>query len=132
MRSESEIVRDFLRQRVFAIIGASQNRSKFGNIVLRDLRAKGYGVIPINPTTDEVEGEVCYGNLRELTRPVDGIVVIVPPIRTERVVRDAVAAGITRVWMQPGAESMAAVEFCRANSVDVIYDRCIMVDAMGI
>jgi len=56
-------VQEFLSQKSLAVVGASWNRSKFGNIVFRDLRGKGYTVLPVNPGAEEIEGAPCYPNL---------------------------------------------------------------------
>jgi uncharacterized protein len=118
---------DFIKQKTFAIIGATQNRAKFGNIVYRNLRAKGYKVYPVNPNTDTVEGDHCYPTIASLPERVDGIVTVVPPQITEKIVREASAAGIKRVWMQEGSESDEAVHFAAGHGMNVITDQCIMV-----
>ncbi|NOY58557.1 MAG: CoA-binding protein [Calditrichaeota bacterium] len=122
----------FLVLKNIAIVGASQNRSKYGNIVYRDLRAKGYRVVPVNPKSAEIEGDKCYPNLHAIPEKVDGIVIIVPPERTESVVREAEKAGIRHIWMQPGAESEAAIRFCQEKGMNVIFDRCVMVESRPI
>jgi len=125
--TEKEIIDDFLAQRKIAVIGVSRSRSKYGNAVFRDLMRKGYNVFAINPGAEMIEGEPCYPNLKALPEPVDGIVSVVPPRQTERVVREAAQVGIKRIWMQPGAESKDAIHFCRENNLNVVYGRCVMV-----
>ena len=39
-----------------AIVGASQSPEKYGNIILRNLRRKGFTVVPVNPGLETVEG----------------------------------------------------------------------------
>jgi len=125
---------DFLAQETFAIVGVSRNPKKFGNIVYRNLKKKDFDVIPVNPKMDSIDGEPCYPDLKSLPKPVGGIVVVVPPERTEQVVKDAKEAGITRVWMQQGAESKAAIKYCKDNGMSVVHGHCIMMftDPTGI
>ena len=52
---------------------------------------------------------------------------VVPPKVTEGVVRECAELGLPRVWMQPGAESEAAIAFCKAQGIDVVYGVCAMV-----
>jgi predicted CoA-binding protein len=67
-------------------------------------------------------------SVRDLPDDVKSISVITPPAVTERVVQDAIAKGIENVWMQPGAESEASVEACRAAGINVIADgSCVLV-----
>jgi len=117
---------DFLAQKTFAIVGVSRDQKKFGNIVYRDLKKKGFDVIPVNPKTDSIDGDPCYPNLAALPKPAGGVVIIVPPDRTESVVKEAKEAGISRVWMQQGAGSKAAIQFCEENGMNVVHGHCIM------
>ncbi len=125
--TNSSVIHDFLAQDTLAVVGVSHDRRKFGNIVYRDLRAKGYRVLAVHPHHDTVEGDPCYPDLAALPERVDGIVVVVPPDVTEQIVHQAHAAGITRVWLQPGAESAAAMAYGQAHGLTVIYDECVMV-----
>ena len=123
------VVDEFLSQRTLAVVGASRNPRKFGNAVLRELNAKGYKVFPVNPNAREVLGSKCYPTLKDLPERVGGIVVVVPPAETERVVREAKDAGISRVWMQQGAESDTAITFCRQNGMQEVHGECILMFA---
>jgi predicted CoA-binding protein len=60
---------------------------------------------------------------------VGGVLIVVPPAQTEKVVRLAAEAGIPRVWMQQGSESEAAVKFCRENGIAEVHGECIMMYA---
>ena len=123
-----KIVDSFLAQKTLAIAGASRSGVGFGCIVLKHLAAKGYEVLPIHPAAKEVEGSRCYPSLADLPKPADGLVLIVPPQQTEVLVREALAQGIRRVWMQPGAESPEAVRFCEKNGIELVYGGdCVLV-----
>lgn len=114
------------KKNVIAIVGASDNRDKYGNIIYRDLRASGYKVIPVNPKADFVEGDKCYHTLSEIPMKVDVVDIVVPPHITEQIVKECKQIGITKVWMQPGSESEEAIIFCKDNGIEVVYDNCIM------
>ena len=122
-------IRDFLQLKSVAVVGASRDRGKYGNIVYRRLRDLGVKVYAVNPSTGTVEGDPSYPDLGSLPEKVEGAVVIVPPPQTEKVVRDAEAAGIRSIWMQPGAESEEAVAFCRRSGMCVIANVCILVES---
>ena len=99
----------FLSGSPFAVVGASTDRNKYGNRVLRAYLQNHMPVTPVNPTADQVEGLPAVRSLREIDHPLHGISVITPPAVTEQVVQDAIAIGVPHIWMQPGAESTAAV-----------------------
>jgi predicted CoA-binding protein len=123
------VVEDLIAQRTWAVVGASRDRKKFGNMVYRELKTKGYRLFPVNPNSQEIEGDLCYPSLKVLPEPVDAALIVTPPAQTESIVRDAAEAGIRRVWMQQGAESQAAVQFCQANGITVVHGECIMMFA---
>lgn len=122
-------VDDFLAQKTLAVVGVSRDPKKFGNAAFRELRTKGYRLFPVNPNAERVEEETCYPSLRDLPELVGGALLVVPPEQTEQAVRDAVAAGIPRVWMQQGAESEAAIRFCQEHGISVVYGECILMFA---
>ncbi|NJD32499.1 MAG: CoA-binding protein [Gammaproteobacteria bacterium] len=118
----------FLESPVYGVVGASPHRYKYGNKVLRCYQQNGRRAIPVNPNEPEVEGVACVATVADLPDEVRSISVITPPPVTERVVRDAIRKGIENVWMQPGAESDAAVEACRKAGINVIADgSCVLV-----
>lgn len=118
----------FFQSKAFGVVGASADRHKYGNKVLRVYQQKNLQVIPVNPREQEIEGVACVPSVMDLPGDVKSISVITPPQVTEQVVEMAARKGIKNVWMQPGAESDAAVEACRRNGISVIADgTCILV-----
>ena len=122
-------VNDFLSQHVLAVVGASRNPNKFGSSIYRELKKKGYKVLPVNPHAETVDGDPCYPNLAALPETPGGIVVVVPPAEAEKVVQEALAVKITRVWLQRGAESPEAIRYCAANGIQVVSGECILMFA---
>ena len=128
VRIEQEsLITDFVGRRVWAVVGASQDRRKFGNRVYRSLRDSGYAVYPVNPRGGELEGAKVYPSLADLPQTPEVIDLVVPPSVTEKVVKEARELGLTRIWMQPGAESEMAIQYCQEHAMEVIYDACAMV-----
>ena len=122
-------VDDFVAQKTLALAGASRGGKKFGNALLKELRAKGYTVYPVNPEAKEIDGVACVPSLAALPEPVGGVVVAVKPHQTATLVREAFAAGISRVWMQQGAQSEEAIAFCRDNGIDAVHGECLLMYA---
>jgi predicted CoA-binding protein len=122
-------VSDFLAQKSLALAGASRSGQGFGNVVLKELRSKGYEVILIHPEASEIQGIPCYSSLRQVGEKVGGLVVVVPPEQTEKLVEEAAQAGISRIWMQQGAESPAAVAACEKHGIQAIHGECILMFA---
>lgn len=102
------------------MVGASDDRRKFGNKVLRCYWDHGLEAHPVNPHRDTVEGARCCGRLADLTVIPHGVSLITPPRVSEAIVTEAVALGIRRLWFQPGAESRAAIDHARSAGMLVI------------
>lgn len=127
MTTEKQIEK-FLSGKRFAVVGASQDRSKYGNKVLRVYRQNRYDVVPVNPKTGEIEGLKTYPDLASIPGTIDGVSIITPSAVTERVVQDALQKGIKHIWMQPGAESDSAIEAAEKSGANVIAGGpCILV-----
>lgn len=124
-----EAIKDFLAQKTLALAGASRTKEKYGNKVFRNLTRKGYTIYLIHPAVAEIEGVPCYRSLADLPAAPGGLILVVPPAQTEKLVRQAAAAGIKRIWMQPGAESPAAIQFCAENGIAAVHDECIMLQS---
>ena len=120
MDDTSARIREFLAGEVYAVVGASNDRAKYGNKVLRSYLQKGLRAIPVNPKGRSVEGIAAVPDLASLPEPVHGVSIITPPEITERVVEEAAAAGVKRLWMQPGAESARAVRRAEELGLSVI------------
>ncbi|HEX7139428.1 MAG TPA: CoA-binding protein [Vicinamibacterales bacterium] len=106
--------------KVVAVIGASNDRHKFGNRAVRAYREQGYTVIPINPHEPEIEGLKAYGSILDVPGPVDMASFYVPPEVGEQVIADVARKGVAEVWLNPGAESDALIARARDLSIKPI------------
>lgn len=97
-----------------AVIGASNDRRKFGNKAVRAFRHQGYVVIPINPHESGVEGLKAYKSVLDVPGPIDLATFYVPPAIGEAVIDEIAAKQISEVWFNPGADSAALVSKARA------------------
>ncbi|MCA1553891.1 MAG: CoA-binding protein, partial [Chloroflexi bacterium] len=87
-----------------------------------------YKVFAVNNRETNVDGEPAYARLADLPEKPEVVDIVVPPNQTEQIVRECQDLGLTRVWMQPGAESQAAIQFCAENGIQVIHDACAMIE----
>jgi len=106
--------------KVVAVIGASNNRSKFGNRAVRAFRQQGYTVVPINPHEAEVEGLKAYASVLDVPGTVDMASLYVPPEIGVQVIEEIARKGIAEVWLNPGAESDALIARARALTIQPI------------
>src|SRR5690348_4126259 len=120
MSTMEERIQAFMASGPYAVVGASANRDKYGNKVLRAYQQHGQEVYPINPRADEIEGLKAYASLAAVPVRLRAVSIITPPKITEQVVKEAAAAGVKLVWMQPGAESPEAIQTAEDLGLEVI------------
>ncbi len=106
--------------KVVAVIGASNNRRKFGNRAVRAFVEQGYTVVPINPHEREVEGLKAYASVLDVPGPIDMASFYVPPEVGEQIIDEVARKQIAEVWLNPGAESDALIARARALSIKPI------------
>jgi len=124
-------IEKFLAAPAFGVAGASTNPEKYGNRVLRCYLQNGRKAIPINPRAEAIEGVPCVAGVADLPAEVKSLSIITPPKITEEVVEAAIRKGVKNIWMQPGAESPAAVEKCRQAGINVIADGSCLLVVLG-
>ncbi|CAO3571351.1 unnamed protein product [Mortierella alpina] len=130
------LVREFFAsaEQKFAVVGASNNRAKFGNKVLRWYIDHGYTAVPVNPRENTIESLSCVRNLSSLPgNPAEyHVSIITPPAVTRSVLEEAHANGIQRVWLQPGAESPEALAFAQDAGIKILAGGpCVLVDGLS-
>jgi len=119
----------FLSQHTIAVVGVSTSGGKYGNIVMSDLISKGYIVYGINAKGGKSGAHVLYPTLADTPEKPDLVVFVVPPAITENLLDTVKNLNIDKVWMQPGAESELAIDYCLKNNISIIHDRCIMIES---
>jgi predicted CoA-binding protein len=121
----------FLAQTSFAVAGASTNREKYGNKVVRVYQQNAKTVYPINPRAKEIEGALAYPDVASVPEGSLGLSIVTPPKITVEVVREALKRGIRHIWMQPGAEHEQAVSEAEKVGATVIYGGPCVLVALG-
>lgn len=126
-----EQIRRFLDGAPHAVVGASRDRSKYGNKVLRAYLQNDLPVYAVNPNAEMVEGQVTYPDLASLTQRVHGVSVITPPDITESIVEQAAKLGIKNLWLQPGSESEKVVQLAKRLGLNVIAGNACALVSLG-
>lgn len=130
--SIDERIKQFLAAPSFAVVGASADPAKFGHRCFACYLRHGRRAYPINPRAESILGHPAYPSLAALPERVESVTVVTPPAITERVVEEAIAAGVRHLWMQPGAESPAAIARAREAGLSVIAGGpCLLVELGG-
>jgi predicted CoA-binding protein len=123
-----ELIKEFMGQKKFAVVGATDNPQKYGNRIVKNLKNRGYEVYPVNPKLKELEGLACYANLKDIPVKVDVVDFVVPPEVTEEILKQCKELGLNRIWLQPGSESETAINYCHENDLKVVHSVCVMMN----
>ena len=119
-------IKKFIGLKTLAVAGVSGKGNEFSNIIVKDLRKKGYIIYSINPNVSELKGEKFFKNISSLTQKPDGVLIMTNRNVTLDVIKDAYDSGITNIWMQQKSESEEALEFCKQNGINFVSGECIL------
>ncbi len=126
---EDDAISDILKDaRTIAVVGASTDPYRDSNMIAHYLINKGYEVFPVNPKYEEVLERKCYSSVASIGRQIDIVDVFRRSEFMEEVSRDAVSAKVRVLWMQLGIENEAAAHYAAENGLQVVMNRCIMIE----
>lgn len=112
-----------------AVIGATDHPAKYGGIIYRDMKAKGFPVFAVNPNRDTVDGDQCWPTVKDLPEKPTIVVFVVPARKGLQVLQDCAEAGLRNIWIQPGAFSRQLRDALESGDFNWIADACVMVRA---
>jgi hypothetical protein len=124
------LVKDFLSQKSFAVVGSFQNETKYAYRIFKKLQKDGHTVFPVNPRGGEIDGSKCYPTVKDICENIDVVNIVTSPKVTLNVIKECEDKGIRRVWIQPGAEDEAVISFCKKNNINVVHGLCVMLETV--
>ena len=124
-----QAIEQFLQSKSIAIVGMSSKSAKFGNLAYKELSKKDFTIYPIHPKAKKIDGVKCLTNFNDIEENIDGVLISVQPTETEKVVKSAHEVGIKNVWLQQGAQSDSAIQYCKDNGINVVHNECILMFA---
>lgn len=121
----------FLQSEQYAVAGASTNRHKYGNKVLRCYKQHGMNVVAVNPRATVIEELPCIPSVLDSEGPIDAVSIITPPKISYDIVQDCIQKGVKHIWFQPGAENWDAIDEANAAGINVIDDGSCLLVVLG-
>jgi predicted CoA-binding protein len=122
-------IESFIASRNVAVVGVSTSGKKFGNVIYRTLKSRGFNVLPVHPSAETLEEDRCYPDLAGLPEGYDAAVIATSPVHAAGVVDKAIEGQIKKIWFQQGADFSEAIERARAAGMDVVSGKCILLYA---
>lgn len=128
LHKDSDRRRLLQQARTIAVVGHSDKPYRTSYRIGNYLRLVGYKVYPVNPTLTEIDGHPVYADLASMPEPIDIVNVFRRSEFLPAVVDEAIAVGAKAVWAQLGVYDEAAARAAEAAGLQIVMDRCIMVD----
>lgn len=119
-------VEKMLGKKVWAVVGANQNSEKYGNMIYRKLKSRGYTVYPVNPKRDYIEGDKCYKDLSSIPEKLEVVEMVVSPERGIDIINEAADIGVKNIWLQPGTYDNKLLELINKKGLTEVR-ACVLV-----
>ena len=123
-----EQIRKFYSLKNIAVVGMSKYPEKAAHFVPKYLADKGYNIIPVNPTADEIMGKKCYHEINEVSESIDIVDVFRPSDQVFPVVEEAIKKKPKVIWLQEGIHNQEAEELARKAGIEVVFNRCMLAE----
>lgn len=108
----------FFSSPAFAVVGASKDRTKYGNRLLKWYQVREKNVTPVHPKETDIEGLTPVKALADLSEPTKtSVSVVTPPKITLSVLEQAKQLDIPALWIQPGAEDENVIKYVEENGL---------------
>ena len=119
---------DMLKLKRWALLGATDDKSKYGYKIFRALEDKGYTVYGINPKYDTIDGIKIYKSIDEVPAIIDGINIIVNPKIALASLPAIKAKGIKNLWFQPGSFNEEVIAEAKEMGFNIENEKCMYVE----
>ena len=123
-----EEIKKFYELRNIAVVGMSKNPEKAAHYVPKYLVEKGYNIIPVNPTANEILGKKCYSELSDIPERVDIVDVFRPSEQVMPVISEAIKLKPKVIWLQEGIHNIAAESLAQKAGIEVVFNRCMLAE----
>lgn len=119
-------IEKILSMRVIAVVGLSKDPAKPSHYVPKYMQEKGYKIIPVNPTAEEILGEKCFRSLSDVQENINVVNIFRPSNEVLQIVKEAIAKKAKAIWMQEGIASEEAAAEAKKHGLLVVMDKCVM------
>jgi hypothetical protein len=92
-------------KRIFAVIGVTQDQTKYGYEVFHTLKESGYKTYPVNPKYNDISGTKCYSSLKDLPENPEVVILALSPVNTEKLIEGIDSKDTGIIWLPPGCWS---------------------------
>lgn len=124
-----QLIESFISSKKIALVGFSRSGKKFGNMAAKELVKRGYVIYPVHPDVSEIEGMICFPDLKVLNGKTDALLISIPPTKVSPVLQEAAQNGFRKIWLQQGSWSKEVQETADQLGLQVVCKKCILMYA---
>ena len=123
-----EQIKKFYKLKNIAVVGMSKNPEKAAHYVPKYLAERGYNIIPVNPTADEILSKKCYSELSDISESIDIVDVFRPSEQVMPVINEAIKLRPKVIWLQEGIHNVEAESLAKKAGIEVVFNRCMLAE----
>ncbi|WP_058486797.1 CoA-binding protein [Defluviitalea phaphyphila] len=118
--------KELMKKKVWAVVGATIDKEKYGYKIYKELKEAGYKVYPISPKYEEIDGDKVYKSLSDLPEKPEVVDFVVNPKIGIGVVEECAKLGIKNIWLQPGTVSEDLLNLAKEKGINAV-EACVLV-----
>jgi hypothetical protein len=103
--SKSEIINNIVSSKKLALAGLSRNPKSFSRMVFKDMKQKGFEVLPINPNSGIIDETYCYKTINDIPEGTENLLIMTAKAHTDEILKTAINKGFKNIWIQQGSET---------------------------
>ncbi|MHB9129669.1 MAG: CoA-binding protein [Armatimonadota bacterium] len=103
-----------------AVLGASNNPERYSYQAVKMLAEHDYGVFPVHPSEQVIDGIPCYPSLSAIQAPLDTVTVYLSEKNSTPLIEEIIASVPRRIILNPGAENATLKSRCLAAGIQVL------------
>lgn len=126
--NNNSLKKEMLDKKVWAVLGATPNKEKFGYKIYKKLKDNNYEVYPINPKYEDIGEDKCYKSIEDLPITPDVLDFVVPAKVGYTAIDEAKNKGIKNLWFQPGTFNNEVINKANENNLNVVHNECVLVE----
>ena len=115
---------EFLEYKNWVVVGDVLNNLKYAHKILNSLKEAGFNVVGLNPS---VKTQEAYTNLSDIPYNIEVLNLCINPTKGIKILQEVHKLRIDKILIQPGAESLEILDFCKVNGIQAI-EGCTLVE----
>ncbi|CAH2212584.1 CoA-binding protein [Tepidibacter aestuarii] len=123
-----KLKKEMIQMKKWAVVGVTEDKSKYGYKIFKKLNDKGYITHGVNPKYSEIEGYKIYTSIKDVPEKVDCVSVVVNPKISSKLLDDVSELGIKNVWFQPGSFDEETINKAKELGLNIVYYDCLYVE----